>query len=75
VLLVLLVAAGRSLSPTDGVKPDPGTLTMFVAVTLTLAAVMHFTPSHVEETREQTRQTAATQSFLACNLRCEMFSR
>ena len=71
VLLVLLVAAGRSFTATDDIKPDSGTLMMFVAVTLTLAAVMHFTPSNVE----QIRQSAANHSLLACNLRCEMFSR
>ena len=71
VMLVLFVAVARSLTPTDGIKPDPGTLAMFVVLALTLAAIMRFTPTNLQ----QIRRGAATQSFLACNLRCDAFSR
>ena len=46
VLLVLVVAAWRSLAADKEVKPDSGALLLFVAVTLALALVFRYTPKN-----------------------------
>jgi Zn-dependent protease len=71
VLLVLLVALARSLAPTDNIKPDAGALTLFVVVALALAVVFRYTPAM--SSAEAGQHTA--QSFFACSLRCDAFSR